>query len=58
MDHIFTSVESYRAAGFPENELVMLLYRPESGSIADLEPIRDSCPTTSERLRYRAIRTR
>ena len=44
LDKIFPTVEQYRAANLDSNDLVMLLYTPESGSIADLEPLRDFMP--------------
>ncbi len=43
-EQIFPTLQEYRAANLDENDLALLLYRPESGSIADLEPLRDYMP--------------
>ena len=41
---IFPKLQEYLNAGLADNDLALLLYTPESGSIADLEPIRDFMP--------------
>ncbi len=44
LERIFPTVEEYRASGLEDNEMAMLVYTPESGSVADLEPLRDFMP--------------
>ncbi len=43
-ERIYPTLAEYQAADLDENELALLLYTPEEGSIADLEPIRDFMP--------------
>ncbi len=44
LERIYPTVEEYLAAGLGDNEMAMLVYTPESGSVADLEPYRDFMP--------------
>jgi type II secretory pathway component GspD/PulD (secretin) len=44
LERIYPSVEEYRASGLEDNEMAMLVYTPESGSVAELEPLRDFMP--------------
>ncbi len=44
LERIFPTVEEYESAGLDENEMAMLVYTPETGSVADLEPLRDFMP--------------
>ncbi|HRX85102.1 MAG TPA: secretin N-terminal domain-containing protein, partial [Phycisphaerae bacterium] len=44
LDRIYTSLAAYRADHLDDNEVAMLLYTPESGSIGELEPLRDFMP--------------
>ncbi len=41
---MFGSVEEFRAAGLSDDELALVIYSPESGSVADLEVVRDFMP--------------
>ena len=43
-DRMFRSVEEYLAAELPGHELVLVLYTPKSGSVADLQEVRDMMP--------------
>lgn len=43
-DYIKPSLESFEAAQFDDDEVAMLLYTPESGSVDDLQAIRDFMP--------------
>lgn len=44
LNRIYVSLAEYRAADLDDNEIAMLLYTPESGSIGELEPLRDFMP--------------
>ncbi|HNO79335.1 MAG TPA: secretin N-terminal domain-containing protein [Phycisphaerae bacterium] len=44
LERIFPTVEEYRASGLGDNEMAMLVYTPETGSVAELEPLRDFMP--------------
>jgi len=44
LNRIYTSVEDYRADNLDDNEIALLLYVPESGSVGELEPLRDFMP--------------
>ncbi|GJM25387.1 MAG: hypothetical protein DHS20C16_18020 [Phycisphaerae bacterium] len=44
LERIFPTVEEYLASGLGDNEMAMLIYTPESGSVAELEPLRDFMP--------------
>jgi len=41
---IYTSVQTFQDADLDEMEFVMVLYTPERGRVADLEPLRDFMP--------------
>ena len=43
-EQMFRSVEEFRAAGLPDNELALVIYTPKSGSVSDLERVRDFMP--------------
>lgn len=40
LNRMFPSVEAFRAAHLPDYELVLVIYRPPSGSVADLQDLR------------------
>ncbi len=44
VDHVYPNLLKYQEANLDENELALLIYTPEEGSIGDLEPIRDFMP--------------
>ncbi len=41
---MFRSVEDFRAANPPDDDIVLVIYTPKSGSIADLRQVRDFLP--------------
>ncbi len=43
-DRIYTSVEMFQDAGLDEMEIVLVLYTPKEGRVADLEQLRDFMP--------------
>ena len=43
-ERMYPSIEEYRAANLPKDELALVLYTPQAGSIADLTVIRDFMP--------------
>lgn len=43
-NRMFRSVEQFRAANIPANELVFVVFTPASGAISDLRPLRDFMP--------------
>ncbi|MFH0983464.1 MAG: secretin N-terminal domain-containing protein, partial [Planctomycetota bacterium] len=43
-DRIYTNVQDFRDAALDEMEIVLVLYTPEKGRVADLEPLRDFMP--------------
>jgi len=43
-DRMFRNVEEYRAANLSESELCLVLYTPKSGSVADMQVVRDFMP--------------
>ncbi|MCH8966973.1 MAG: hypothetical protein IID43_04795, partial [Planctomycetes bacterium] len=44
LDRMFKSVEDFRAANLPEEELALVIYTPKSGSVARLNMLRDFLP--------------
>ncbi|MCB9850584.1 MAG: hypothetical protein H6817_07750, partial [Phycisphaerales bacterium] len=44
LNRIYTSLADYLQADLDDNEMALLLYTPETGSIAELEPLRDFMP--------------
>ncbi|MCH7700427.1 MAG: hypothetical protein IID37_01950, partial [Planctomycetes bacterium] len=52
-DRIKPSLESFEAAQFDDDEVAMLLYTPESGSVDDLQAIRDFMPDYMRTAPYR-----
>jgi len=43
-EQMFKSVEEFRAAHLPEDELALVIYWPKAGSVSDLSPVRDFMP--------------
>lgn len=41
---MFASVEKFRTASLPDDELALVIYTPKSGSVSDLERVRDFMP--------------
>ncbi|MGD2107801.1 MAG: secretin N-terminal domain-containing protein [Phycisphaerae bacterium] len=41
---MYRTLEDFRAAGLPDDELVLVIYTPKSGSVADLRIVRDFMP--------------
>ncbi len=44
LDHMFRSVEEFLASGMSDSELALVIYTPMSGSVADLNEIRNFLP--------------
>ncbi|RME40638.1 MAG: hypothetical protein D6788_02920, partial [Planctomycetota bacterium] len=43
-ERMFRSVEEFRAANLPDDELALVVFTPKSGSVADLKRVRDYLP--------------
>jgi type II secretory pathway component GspD/PulD (secretin) len=43
-EQMFASVEAFREANLPDEELALVVYTPTSGSVSDLEDLRDFMP--------------
>ncbi len=43
-DRVFQSVDEYRAANLPNDEIALVFFAPKSGSLSDLSSVRDFLP--------------
>ena len=43
-ERMFSSIDAMRAAGFRQDELALVVYSPDTGSVADLQMVRDFLP--------------